>query len=162
MSPQYDELRPTSGWVRSGSLRHPCKFQQVSRLGSITARHLVVGVRQTLRHWTESATYIQQGDHHVGHWPTFLVDAKFLCGWTAVVMWAGISYSILSATNWWGMGWSTLLTHFDKLAFSHTHLIHILKRKNWNLCESMMGSALYYIINGPHLSGNHGKLQARK
>ena len=32
---------------------------------------LVVGVRQTLRRWTEGATYIQQGGHHVGHWPTF-------------------------------------------------------------------------------------------
>ena len=39
MSPQYAELRPTSGWDRSGSLGHPCKFQRVSRLGSITARH---------------------------------------------------------------------------------------------------------------------------
>jgi len=24
--PQYGELRPTSGWDRSGSLGHPCKF----------------------------------------------------------------------------------------------------------------------------------------
>jgi len=32
---------------------------------------LVVGVSQTLRHLTEGATYIRQGDHHVGHWPTF-------------------------------------------------------------------------------------------
>ena len=47
MSPQYGERRPTSGWHRSGSLRHPCKFERVSRLGSITARHLVVGVSQT-------------------------------------------------------------------------------------------------------------------
>ena len=29
------------------SLGHPCKFQRVSRLGSVTARHLVVGVSQT-------------------------------------------------------------------------------------------------------------------
>ena len=28
----------------------------------------------TLRRWTESATCIQQGSHHVGHWPTFLVS----------------------------------------------------------------------------------------
>ena len=28
-----------SGWDRSGSLRHTCKFQRVSRLGSVTARH---------------------------------------------------------------------------------------------------------------------------
>jgi len=39
MSPQYGELRPTSGSDRSGSLRHPCKFQRVSRLGSVTTRH---------------------------------------------------------------------------------------------------------------------------
>jgi len=32
---------------------------------------LVVGVSQTLRRGTEGATYIRQGDHHVGHWPTF-------------------------------------------------------------------------------------------
>ena len=70
-SPQYGELRPTSGWDRSGSLRHPCKFQRVLRLGSVTARHLVVGVSQTLWRWTEGATYVRQGDHHVGHWPTW-------------------------------------------------------------------------------------------
>jgi len=35
--PQYGELRPTSGWDRSGSLGHPSKFQRVSRLGSVTA-----------------------------------------------------------------------------------------------------------------------------
>ena len=34
---------------------------------------LVVGVSQTLHRWTEGATYIRQGGHHVGHWPTFLV-----------------------------------------------------------------------------------------
>jgi len=34
---------------------------------------LVVGVSQTLRRWTEGATYIRQGGHHVRHWPTFLV-----------------------------------------------------------------------------------------
>jgi len=73
MSPQYGELRPTSGWDRLTSLGYPCKFQLVSRLGSVTARHLVVGVSQALRRWTEGATYIWQGDHQVGHWPTFLV-----------------------------------------------------------------------------------------
>jgi len=30
-----------------------------------------VGVSQTLRRWTEGATYVRQGDLHVGHWPTF-------------------------------------------------------------------------------------------
>jgi len=40
MSSQYGELRPTSGWDRSGSLRHSSrasKFQGVLRLGSVTA-----------------------------------------------------------------------------------------------------------------------------
>ena len=49
---------------------YPCKFQLVSRLGSVTARQLVVGAAKLC---TEGATYIRQGDHHVGHWPTFLV-----------------------------------------------------------------------------------------
>jgi len=71
MSPQYGELRPTSGWDRFSILGHPCKFQLVSHLGSFTAHHVVVGVSQTLRCWTEGATYIRQGGHHVGHRPTF-------------------------------------------------------------------------------------------
>jgi len=73
---QYGELRPTSGCV--GEFGNPCKFQRVSRLGSVTARQcccLVVGVSQTLRRWTKRASYIRQGGHHVGHWPTFLVKA---------------------------------------------------------------------------------------
>ena len=36
---EYVELPPTTGWDQFGSLRHPCKFQRVSRLGSVTARH---------------------------------------------------------------------------------------------------------------------------
>ena len=28
-------------------------------------------LRHTLQHWTEGATCVRQGDHHVGHWPTF-------------------------------------------------------------------------------------------
>ena len=32
-------LRPTSGWDRFVSLGHPCKFQRVWRLGSVTGRH---------------------------------------------------------------------------------------------------------------------------
>jgi len=39
MSSQYGELRPTSGWDLLVSFRHPCKFQWVSRLGSVTTRH---------------------------------------------------------------------------------------------------------------------------
>jgi len=31
----------------------------------------VVCISQTFRRWAEGATYIRQGGHHVGHWPTF-------------------------------------------------------------------------------------------
>jgi len=81
MSPQYGELRPTIVWDRLTSLGYPCKFQLVSRFGSVAARHLAVGVSQTLRRWTEGTTYIRQGDHHVGHWPTFLVITILLRKW---------------------------------------------------------------------------------
>jgi len=43
MSPQYGELWLTSGWDRSGSLGHPCKFQRVLHLGSVTAWHCSSG-----------------------------------------------------------------------------------------------------------------------
>jgi len=43
MSPQYGELRPTSGWDRFCSLGHPSKFQRVSLLGSFTAWHCSSG-----------------------------------------------------------------------------------------------------------------------
>jgi len=45
-------------------------------LAALLRGTLVVGVIQTLRRWTEGATCIRQGGHHVGHWPTFLV---FIC-----------------------------------------------------------------------------------
>jgi len=73
MSLQYGELWPTSGWDCFVSLGHPTKFQLLSHLGSVTARHVVVGVSQTLRRWIRGATYVREGDHHVGHWLTFLV-----------------------------------------------------------------------------------------
>ena len=89
MSPQYGELRPTSGWDLLISLGYSCKFQLVSRLGSVTARHLVVS--QTLRRWTESATYIREGDHHVGHWLTFLVYT-YLCRPLEMILSEIVSY----------------------------------------------------------------------
>ena len=39
ISSQYGEHRLTSRWDLLASLGHPCKFQRVSRLGSVTAWH---------------------------------------------------------------------------------------------------------------------------
>ena len=80
MSPQYGEiglLAAKIGWPVCGT---PANFNwfRVLALGSVTARHLVVGVSQTLRCWTEGATYVGQGDHL-----TFLLlcntDASDVC-----------------------------------------------------------------------------------
>jgi len=51
----------------------PPNFNGFRVLTALLHSILVRGVSQTLRCWTEGATYIRQGDHHVGHWPTFLV-----------------------------------------------------------------------------------------
>jgi len=96
MSPQYGGLRPTTGWDRLTSLGYPCKFQLVSRLGSVTARHLVVDVSQTLRRWTDGATYIGQGDHQVGHWPTFLFCVILSFSWLVRVWFCSVRFCLVT------------------------------------------------------------------
>jgi len=50
----------------------PGNFSGFRVLVALLHGTLLVGISQTLRHWTEGTTYIRQGGHHVGHWPTFL------------------------------------------------------------------------------------------
>ena len=45
--------------------------------GKKCQKFAIWAVSQTLRRWTEGATYIRQGGHHVGHWSTFLVTFMF-------------------------------------------------------------------------------------
>jgi len=52
----------------------PANFNRFHVLAVLLHGSPVLGVSQTLRRWTEGATYIRQGGHHVGHWPTFLVN----------------------------------------------------------------------------------------
>ena len=76
MSPPHVlTIWPTNGWDLLASLRHPGKLQRVSRLAALLHGTLVVGVSQSLGRWTEGATCILQGGHHVGNWPTFLVKS---------------------------------------------------------------------------------------
>ena len=51
----------------------PANFNGFRVLAALLHGTVEVGVSQTLRRWTEGATNIRQGGHHVGHWPTFLV-----------------------------------------------------------------------------------------
>ena len=48
----------------------PATFSWFRVLTALLRGTVVVGVSQTLRRRTEGATYIRQGGHHVGHWPT--------------------------------------------------------------------------------------------
>jgi len=57
----------------------PANFNGFHVLAALLHCSQVVSVSQTLRHWTEGATYVRQVDHDVGHWPTFLVVSVLLC-----------------------------------------------------------------------------------
>jgi len=79
----------------------PANFNGFRVLAALLHGTLVVGVSQTLRHWTDSATYIRQGGHHVGHWPTFLVVSWLpwqSANWWCVV-YEGVSF-VLSCSAW--------------------------------------------------------------
>jgi len=49
----------------------PANYNGVDVLAALLHGTPELGVSQTLRRWTEGATYIWQGGHHVEHWPTF-------------------------------------------------------------------------------------------
>ena len=68
MSPQYGELAAELGLPVWGT---PANFNGFLVLAALLHGSQVVGVSQTLRRSTEGATYMLQGGHHVGHWPTF-------------------------------------------------------------------------------------------
>ena len=70
---QYGQLRPTSGWERSGSWvvwGTPANFNGFRVLAALLHGTPVVGVSQTLAlHKRRPST--RQAGHHVGHWATF-------------------------------------------------------------------------------------------
>jgi len=114
MSPQYGEPWPPSGWDRSGSLRHPCKFQRVSRLGSVTARHLVVSVSQlcgveqrTPPMFGRATITLGIGRHSSIHRQTLPRQAvvgvmKWKKLWAAAMKRAGINFwKITKLTDWY-------------------------------------------------------------
>ena len=64
---------PLTAEIDSGVWGTPANFNGFCVLAALLHGTVVVGVNQTLRRWTEGATYIRQGGHHVGHRPTFLL-----------------------------------------------------------------------------------------
>jgi len=76
MSSQYDELRSNKALTAEVCWRvwgTPANFHEFRVLAALLHGTLVVGVSQTLRRWTEGATYTRQGGHHVGRWPNIVV-----------------------------------------------------------------------------------------
>jgi len=65
------KFRPLTAGIGSGVWGTPTNFNGFRIFAALLHGTLVVGISQTLWRWTEGATYIQQGIHHVGHWPTF-------------------------------------------------------------------------------------------
>jgi len=59
----------------------PANFSAFRVLAALLHGTRVLGVSHTVRRWTEGATYIRQGGHHVRHWPTFLAGKDFQREW---------------------------------------------------------------------------------
>jgi len=118
MSSQYGELRPTNSWDLLTSLGHPANFNGFHVLAASLHGTPVVGVSQTLWHWTDGTTYIWQGGHHVGNWPTFLVYyynkslCNTLCKMNTKELWKQCWPVFFSFLNFISFTWICLLLHF--------------------------------------------------
>ena len=62
---------PLAAEIGPVGLGTPANFNGFRILAALLHGTPVLGVSQTLQRWTEGATNIRQGDHHVGQWPTF-------------------------------------------------------------------------------------------
>jgi len=60
----YGPLAAEIGWPVWGT---PANFNGFRVLTALLHGSQVVSVSHTLRRWTEGATYVRQGDHHVAH-----------------------------------------------------------------------------------------------
>jgi len=65
----------------------PGNFNGFHVLAALLHGTLVLGISETLRCWTEGATYIWQGGHHVGHWPTFSIIYKSFKLSSSIALW---------------------------------------------------------------------------
>jgi len=74
MSLQYGELQPISGWDHFVSLGYPIKFQRLSRLGIVTARHSGTGRQPNF-------AALNRGRHlYSAGWPSRWALAHILVG----------------------------------------------------------------------------------
>jgi len=65
MSLQYGDFGLLAAEIVSLVWGTPANFNEFHVLAALLHGTLVVGVSETLWHWTEGANYIRQGGHHV-------------------------------------------------------------------------------------------------
>jgi len=98
----------------------PANFNWFRVFAALLHGILAVGVSQTLRRWTEGATCIRLGGHHVGHWPTFLVlsVSRLWTIFTCIFYLYSISYLYVFCN-------SVHMSHWNKrlLAYLLTYLV---------------------------------------
>jgi len=90
-------FNPLTAEIGSVILGTPPNVNGFRILAALLHGTLVVGVSQTLRHWTEGATCIRQGVHHVGHWPTYLVLQCTVTVWMSELMSARVTLYVKGA-----------------------------------------------------------------
>ena len=121
----------------------PAIFDGFRDLAALLHDTLLVGVSQTLRRWTEGATYIRQGGHHIGHWPTFLVTLSIpsitlnsLQENLSVTLMLHIHLVILISARWSVKSFSLFIGHVS-LPYNIqlcTQLLYIFpSHKRWNV-----------------------------
>jgi len=64
---------PLTAEISLGVWGTPANFNGFRILAALLHSSQVVSISQTLRRWAQGATYVWRDDHHVGHWPTFLL-----------------------------------------------------------------------------------------
>jgi len=62
---------PRAAEIGSGVWGTPTNFNGFRVLAALLHGTPAASVSKSLRRWTKGATYIRQGNHHVGHSPTF-------------------------------------------------------------------------------------------
>jgi len=83
----------------------PANFNRFRLLAALQHGTLVLGISQSLQHWTEGSTYIRQAGHQVGHWPTFwfyIVVCKFSIFTGSIARRANLPVFSLLRGRFWG------------------------------------------------------------
>ena len=104
MSSQYSELKPTSGWDLLASLGHPhpSKFQWVSRLGSVTARHSSSGRQPNFAALKRAPPIFSRAAITLGIGP----HSSLCISFSALILLVGCQegHPACKKLEWWGTG----------------------------------------------------------